>query len=58
MHQFTGCPGAAGHSADFAPNVVERARRGTLIAKKLAATGVLEWSVILQGHEETVFFDC
>ena len=39
--------------------LVPAERRGTLIAKR--ATGkpdVLEWNVILQGGDETVFFDC
>ncbi len=34
-------------------------RRGTLVAKKVAGkSGALEWNVILQGRDETVFFDC
>jgi len=33
------------------------ARRHTLTAKKLRA-GRLEWNVVLQGKDETVFFDC
>ena len=37
--------------------LVPSERRGTLIAKKSAA-GALEWHVILQGRDETVFFDC
>jgi len=37
--------------------LVPAARRGTLVAKK-RGTGSLEWNVILQGKEETVFFDC
>ncbi len=51
-------PDDPGNAADFALNLVEPARRGTLIAKKTATAGVLEWNVILQGPEETVFFDC
>jgi protocatechuate 3,4-dioxygenase, alpha subunit len=44
--------------SDFILNLVEPARRPTLIAKKTAgAPGSLEWNVILQGPEETVFFD-
>jgi protocatechuate 3,4-dioxygenase alpha subunit len=44
---------------DFVLNLVEPARRGTLIAKKVAShSAALEWNVILQGPEETVFFDC
>jgi protocatechuate 3,4-dioxygenase, alpha subunit len=39
-------------------NRVEPARRSTLIAKKTAAnSGTLEWNVVLQGPDETVFFD-
>ena len=38
--------------------LVPPARRGTLIAKKVAGRkGLLEWNVILQGRGETVFFD-
>ena len=34
-------------------------RRATLIAKQAAGKpGALEWNVILQGRDETVFFDC
>jgi protocatechuate 3,4-dioxygenase, alpha subunit len=47
------------NASDFALNQVEPARRGTLIAKKLGGqAGALEWNVVLQGPEETVFFDC
>jgi protocatechuate 3,4-dioxygenase alpha subunit len=39
-------------------NLVEPTRRSTLIAKKTAGgPGTLEWNVVLQGPEETVFFD-
>jgi protocatechuate 3,4-dioxygenase alpha subunit len=39
-------------------SLVEPARRSTLIAKKTAGgPGTLEWNVVLQGPEETVFFD-
>jgi protocatechuate 3,4-dioxygenase alpha subunit len=39
-------------------NLVEPARRPTLIAKKTAGSpGTLEWYVVLQGPDETVFFD-
>jgi len=39
-------------------NLVEPARRPTLIAKKTAGSpGTLEWNVVLQGPDETVFFD-
>jgi protocatechuate 3,4-dioxygenase alpha subunit len=33
-------------------------RRDTLVARKGANSGKLEWNVILQGKDETVFFDC
>jgi protocatechuate 3,4-dioxygenase alpha subunit len=52
------------NGADLILNLVEAARRSTLIAKKITQkstkeTGstTLEWNVILQGPEETVFFD-
>jgi protocatechuate 3,4-dioxygenase alpha subunit len=32
-------------------------RRPTLIARSLGTPGLLEWNVILQGADETVFFD-
>lgn len=52
-------PDEPGNAADFALNLVEPGRRGTLIAKKSAQhAGNLEWNVVLQGPEETVFFDC
>jgi len=39
--------------------LVPAERRATLIAKRAAAKpGALEWNVILQGRDETVFFDC
>ena len=52
-------PDEPGNDEDFALNLVEPARRGTLIAKKADEQGrLLAWDVILQGPEETVFFDC
>jgi protocatechuate 3,4-dioxygenase, alpha subunit len=46
------------NASDFILNLVEPARRPTLIAKKSAvAPGTLEWNVVLQGLNETVFFD-
>jgi protocatechuate 3,4-dioxygenase alpha subunit len=39
-------------------NLVEPARRSTLIANQTArGPGPLEWNVVLQGPDETVFFD-
>lgn len=52
-------PGEPANAADFALNLVEAERRVTLIAKKSEQhTGNLEWNVVLQGRDETVFFDC
>ena len=46
------------NAADPILNLVEPARRSTLIAKNAAGRpGELEWNVVLQGAEETVFFD-
>jgi len=51
-------PDESANASDFALNRVDAARRGTLIAKKVAGQpGTLEWNVILQGAGETVFFD-
>ncbi len=51
-------PDEQGNKEDFALNLVEAGRRGTLIAKKIDGhPGALEWNVILQGPGETVFFD-
>ncbi len=38
--------------------LVPAERRNTLIARKAAKAGALEWNVVLQGKDETVFFDC
>jgi protocatechuate 3,4-dioxygenase alpha subunit len=44
--------------SDFILNLVEPSRRSTLIAKKTASgPSALEWNVVLQGPDETVFFD-
>jgi protocatechuate 3,4-dioxygenase alpha subunit len=51
-------PEELSNSHDYVLNLVEPARRGTLIARKTAVAGALEWNVILQGIDETVFFDC
>jgi protocatechuate 3,4-dioxygenase, alpha subunit len=51
-------PDEPANSADFALSRVDAARRGTLIANKVAGeSGGLEWNIILQGAGETVFFD-
>jgi len=51
-------PDEPANAGEFVLNLVERERRATLIAKKNAnQIGTLEWNVILQGPDETVFFD-
>jgi protocatechuate 3,4-dioxygenase, alpha subunit len=50
-------PDEASNAEDFALKLVEAGRRHTLIAKKSRDRG-LEWNVVLQGADETVFFDC
>jgi protocatechuate 3,4-dioxygenase alpha subunit len=52
-------PDEPANAGDFVLNLVEPARRSTLIPKKiLGQDATFEWNVILQGLEETVFFDC
>ncbi len=52
-------PDEPANGGDFVLNLVEPERRATLIAKKNAPEiGTFEWNVILQGLDETVFFDC
>jgi protocatechuate 3,4-dioxygenase alpha subunit len=51
-------PDEPSNAEDFALNLAEAGRRGTLIARKIdGQAGALEWNVILQGPGETVFFD-
>ena len=49
-------PDDPANSDDPVLNLVPAERRGTLIAKK-RSDGTLEWNVVLQGENETVFFD-
>jgi protocatechuate 3,4-dioxygenase alpha subunit len=52
-------PDEPSNAEDFALNLVEPNRRSTLIAKKVdGMSGTLEWNIVLQGPNETVFFDC
>ena len=46
------------NAEDAVLTLVPAERRGTLIAKATGKPGALEWNVILQGRDETVFFDC
>lgn len=50
-------PGEAGNDEDVVLALVPKERRATLVAKPVG-DGALEWNVILQGQDETVFFDC
>jgi protocatechuate 3,4-dioxygenase alpha subunit len=52
---FAGDPA---NSDDPILNLVDASRRDTLIARPTSDAGVLQWNVILQGADETVFFDC
>lgn len=51
-------PDEAGNAEDFALNLVDAERRGTLIAKKIeGSVGEFEWNIVMQGAGETAFFD-
>jgi protocatechuate 3,4-dioxygenase alpha subunit len=50
-------PGEAGNDNDAVLALVPKDRRPTLVAKP-ASDGAFEWNVVLQGQDETVFFDC
>jgi protocatechuate 3,4-dioxygenase alpha subunit len=49
-------PGEPANARDAVLKLVPAARRGTLIARR-KAKGVLEWNIVLQGKDETAFFD-
>jgi protocatechuate 3,4-dioxygenase alpha subunit len=49
-------PDEQSNAEDPLLKLVPSARRATLIAKR-KAKGALEWNIILQGKNETVFFD-
>jgi protocatechuate 3,4-dioxygenase alpha subunit len=51
-------PDEPANAGDPVLELVPKQRRATLIAKKRGKSGTLEWNVILQGRDETVFFDC
>ena len=51
-------PDEPANAKDAVLALVPKERRATLIARKTGKPGVLEWDVILQGRDETVFFDC
>ena len=51
-------PDDPANGEDFALNLVDAARRKTLMANPVSGrAGALEWNVLLQGPNETVFFD-
>jgi protocatechuate 3,4-dioxygenase alpha subunit len=46
------------NESDFVLNLVEHTRRTTLMARKVEESGsVYHWNILLQGSNETVFFD-
>jgi len=49
-------PNEAANAQDPLLKLVPAARRATLVARR-KAKGLLEWDVVLQGRNETVFFD-
>lgn len=49
-------PGEAANTQDPLLRLVPAARRDTLVARR-KAKGLLEWDIVLQGRNETVFFD-
>lgn len=50
--------GDSRNEKDYVLNLIEPARRQTLMARPTEDKGVLIWNVKLQGENETVFFDC
>jgi protocatechuate 3,4-dioxygenase alpha subunit len=51
-------PDETENDQDFVLNFVESSRRGTLVARRISGEhNKLEWNIILQGQNETVFFD-
>jgi protocatechuate 3,4-dioxygenase, alpha subunit len=52
-------PAEASNNDDGVLKLIPPARRETLIAKKTVADmAQLEWNIVVQGQNETVFFDC
>jgi protocatechuate 3,4-dioxygenase alpha subunit len=49
-------PDEPANATDFALSLVDPARRATLVATK-SGSSKFEWNVVLQGANETVFFD-
>ena len=52
-------PGEPANADDYVLNLVDPSRRRTLIARRIEGlAGALEWNLVSQGADETVFFDC
>jgi protocatechuate 3,4-dioxygenase alpha subunit len=49
-------PNEESNAEDPILSLVEPERRNSLIAKPVSS-GSLEWNIVLQGEQETVFFD-
>lgn len=49
-------PGDPANAEDPLLKHVPASRRATLVAKR-KARGLLQWNIVLQGRDETVFFD-
>jgi protocatechuate 3,4-dioxygenase alpha subunit len=49
-------PGDAANAQDPLLKLVPAARRATLIAQR-EGKGILGWNIVLQGKDETAFFD-
>jgi protocatechuate 3,4-dioxygenase alpha subunit len=49
-------PGDAANAQDPVLKLVPAARRATLVARR-KSKGVMEWNIVLQGKDETAFFD-
>lgn len=50
-------PDEAANTEDYVMSLVDAARRPTLVAQQGDRRGQLSWTVVLQGPQETVFFD-
>lgn len=50
-------PDEPANARDYVMHLVDAKRRHTLMARRTAKPGQLTWNVVLQGPEETVFFD-
>jgi protocatechuate 3,4-dioxygenase, alpha subunit len=49
-------PKETGNEKDIVLQLIPEERRGTLMARESSEEGALEWDVVLQGKNETVFF--